>query len=97
MNVREYFQMRMSPVCGGAIIFLDKVHPNNDPKDHTTFGEILATMPADSPCGTECISAIDNAAAVCQDIRNAFGDDKTRLFENVVYANLRTLSCFICG
>lgn len=99
MNVREYFELKMTPVCGAAISYLDRVHPHSEPDatDDDKFGAILASMPADSPCGAACTQAIDNAALVCADIRMAFGDDIPRLYENVVYTNLRVLSCFICG
>lgn len=100
MNVREYFELKLTPVCPDAVReYLDRVHPNSEPDatDDDKFGTILASMSKDSPCGDACAQAIDNAALVCADIRMAFGDDLPRLYEHVVYANLRVLSCFICG
>ena len=96
MNCLEYFRKVMTPVCGEAIAYLDRVHPNSD-DDTETFGKILAEMTVDSTCGDDCKRAMDNCAALCADIRMAFGDDLPRLYENVVYATLRTLSCYIRG
>lgn len=96
MNCLDYFRQVMTPVCGDAIAYLDRVHPNSDDDDET-FGTILSEISVDTECGDECKQTIDNCAALCGNIRMAFADDLPRLYENVVYATLRTLSCFIRG
>jgi hypothetical protein len=96
MNCLDYFRDTVGPVCGSAIDYLDRPHPNSDDDDET-LGTILAEMPVSSNCGDDCKLAVDHCAALCSDIRKAFGDDLPRLYENVVYATLRTLSCFIRG
>lgn len=90
MNVREYFEQAFPEHPR-----LAQLHPDDDSSD--TFGSILAEMPLDSNCGSDCKDCIDAAIALHGQITNAFGTDLPKLLDNTVYAALRVCSCYIRG
>lgn len=89
MNVREYFQDKFPAHFFG----LDEDLGQGD-----TYGSILAEMPLDSPCGDDCRSAIDAAAALVDVIKQAYGEyDYPEYINQVLNSTVNTAICFIRG
>ncbi|WP_233854163.1 hypothetical protein [Paraburkholderia sp. HD33-4] len=71
--------------------FVEKL--GRDPMDDLMGDE----MPVDSPCGADCASAIDAAAALVTHLRQGFGNDYPFLVDNVIFAANRVCQVYIYG
>jgi len=95
MNVYEFFLIESRKAIGPSIAPAQALAAYAVGTD--TFANVMREMPCASPCGEDCVAAIQQAMGFAKSIRDAFGYDRPDDIANVMRVCCDVVACFIRG